>query len=327
MRASLNIGTSHAVLRRVAAASLVLLLCCAACTRGKDDPTVGGPGSGSAGSSPLPIALHVVASFYPLEEAAERAGGGRVAVTDLTTPGVEPHDLELTPDDVEAIDTADVVLYLGEGFQPAIEAAVKDAGGTAVDLLAGLPTLPPPDGADAAGLSVDPHVWLDPLRYAALVGEVATAFGTADPAHAAFYRANGDAFTRQLAALDTEFHEGLRHCSRDLILTNHAAFGYLADEYGLRQVAISGLSPDAEPSGDRLASLKTLVQQEGVTTIFTEELVSPEVAETLATEAGVATAVLHTIEGRTPDQAAAGEDYLSLMRENLHTLEVALGCS
>ena len=325
MRASLNIGR---VTRRGLAAASLVLLCCAACVLRKDDPTVASPSvSGSPGASPLPIALHVVASFYPLQEAAARVGGGRVAVTDLTTPGVEPHDLELTPDDVEAIDTADVVLYLGGGFQPAIEAAVKDAEGTAVDLLAGFPTLPPPEGEDAAGLTVDPHVWLDPLRYATLVGEVATAFGRADPAHADDYRANGNAFTRQLAALNAEYQHGLRHCSRDLIVTNHAAFGYLADEYGLRQVAISGLSPDAEPSAQRLASLKQLVQQEGVTTIFTEELLSPKVAETLASEAGVTTAVLHTLEGLTPDQASAGEDYLSLMRENLETLEAALGCS
>ncbi len=320
MRASLNIGRARLLL------ASILLLCLVACPLRKDNPTVGQPSAGSP-SPTLPIALHVVASFYPLQEAAERVGGGRVAVTDLTTPGVEPHDIELTPDDVEAIDTADVVLYLGGGFQPAIEAAVGDAQGTAVDLLAGFPTLPPPEGADAAGLDVDPHVWLDPLRYAALVGEVATAFGEADPAHADFYRANGNAFTRELAALDAEFHEGLRHCHRDLIVTNHAAFGYLADAYGLRQEAISGLSPDAEPSADRLAGLKDLVQREGVTTIFTEELVSPKVAETLASEAGVTTAVLHTIEGVTPDEAAAGADYLSLMRENLQALEVALGCS
>jgi zinc transport system substrate-binding protein len=309
-------------------ASLVLLSC-AACPLRKDSPVVESPSGrpGSPSASPLPIALHVVASFYPLEEAAERVGDGRVAVTDLTMPGVEPHDVELTPDDVEAIDSADVVLYLGGGFQPAIEAAVGDAQGTAVDLLSGFPTLPPPEGADAAGFSVDPHVWLDPLRYAALVGEVATAFGKADPAHTDFYRANGNAFTKELATLDAEYRHGLRHCSRDLIVTNHAAFGYLADSYGLRQVAISGLSPDAEPSADRLASLKDLVQQEGVTTIFTEELISPKVAETLASEAGVSTAVLHTIEGLTPDQAAAGEDYQSLMRENLETLEVALGCT
>ena len=305
----------------------VLLLACVACPAKKTTATVGQSGAASPGASPVPVALQVVAAFYPLQEAAQRVGGARVAVTDLTAPGVEPHDLELTPNDVEAIATADVVLYLGQGFQPAIQDAVSDAQGTAVDLLAGLPTLPPPAGAGETGVSVDPHVWLDPTLYAALVGEVAQAFGAADPAHAAFYHANGDAFTKELSSLDGQFREGLRHCRTNLIVTNHAAFGYLADAYGLQQDAISGLSPDAEPSADRLASLKDLVQREGVTTIFTEDLVSPKVAQTLATEAGVGTAVLHTLEGLTPDQAAAGETYTSLMRENLQTLEGALGCS
>jgi len=326
MRTSLSIAKRQGGLR--VAIATALLLACVACP--SNHGATGQSGAGTPGSptaSPVPISLHVVASFYPLQEAAQQVGGARVDVTNLTAPGVEPHDLELTPDDVEAIATADVVLYLGQGFQPAIQDAVGDAEGTAVDLLAGLATLPPPPGTDATGSTVDPHVWLDPLLYASLVGQVATAFGEADPAHAAYYRANGDAFTRELATLNGEFREGLRHCRSDLIVTNHAAFGYLADAYGLRQEAISGLSPDAEPSADRLASLKDLVQREGVTTIFTEELVSPKVAETLAAEAGVSTAVLHTIEGLTPDEVAAGETYLSLMRENLQTLEVALGCS
>jgi zinc transport system substrate-binding protein len=327
MRASLSIGSSGRAGRRHVAVAMVILLAGVACTaKGTSTPSDGASGAGTSGSPSVPIALHVVAAFYPLQEAAQRVGGARVDVTDLTAPGVEPHDLELTPDAIESIATADVVLYLGQGFQPAIQDAVKDAQGTAVDLLAGLPTLPPPAGAEA-GVSVDPHVWLDPTLYAALVGEVAQAFATADPAHAAFYHANGDAFTRELSTLDGQFREGLRHCRSNVIVTNHAAFGYMADAYGLEQDAISGLSPDAEPSADRLATLAALVKRDGVTTIFTEDLVSPKVAQTLATEAGVATAVLHTIEGLTPDQASAGETYTSLMRENLQTLEGALGCS
>jgi zinc transport system substrate-binding protein len=312
------------------AAGIVLLLTCVACPSRTSTPSDGSTSPGTSGSpsaSPVAVALHIVAAFYPLQEAAQRVGGARVDITDLTAPGVEPHDLELTPDDVEAIATADVVLYLGQGFQPAIQDAVVDAEGTAVDLLAGFPTLPPAVGTDETGADVDPHVWLDPILYAALVGEVAQAFGEADPAHAAFYHANGDAFTRELAKLGGEFREGLRHCASNLIVTNHAAFGYLADAYGLQQEAISGLSPEAEPSADRLATLKDLVQRQGVTTIFTEELVSPKVAETLADEAGVGTAVLHTIEGLTQEEAAAGETYVSLMRKNLQTLEGALGCS
>jgi zinc transport system substrate-binding protein len=292
----------------------VLVLLAAACSSPDGSPD-GSPGT-----------LSVVAAFYPVFEAAQRVGGDLVDVTNLTAPGVEPHDLELAPDQAEAIATADVVLYLGEGFQPAVQDAVGDAEGSAVDLLAGLPTIEPPGGSEE-GLTVDPHVWLDPMLYAQMVEEVRAAFAEAAPEHAATFGSNADAFTREIVSLADGYAAGLAHCDRSLLVTNHAAFGYLAAAYGLTQEAISGIAPDAEPSAQRLAELKTLVEDQGVTTIFTEDLVSPKVAQTLAEEAGVRTAVLHTLEGLSDDEVAAGADYGSQMQENLSTLRAALGCS
>ena len=271
-------------------------------------------------------ALSVVAAFYPVQEAAQRVGGTLVDVTNLTPPGVEPHDLELSPDQVESIATADVVLYVGEGFQPAVEDALGDAEGVTVDLLAGLPTVEPPDGSPE-GLAVDPHVWLDPVLYVRMVDEVRAALAKAAPDDASTFRTKADAFTNEITQLADDYRTGLASCDRTLIVTNHAAFGYLAAEYGLTQEAITGLAPDAEPSAQRLSELKDLVSREGVTTIFTEDLVSPKVAETLADEAGVQTAVLHTLEGLTDEELAAGDDYGSQMRENLSTFRSALGCS
>ena len=293
---------------------LVLVLLAAGCSS---------PGGSSDGS---PGALSVVAAFYPVFEAAQRVGGDLVDVTNLTAPGVEPHDLELAPDQAEAIATADVVLYLGEGFQPAVQDAIGDAEGRTVDLLAGLPTVEPPGGSEE-GLTVDPHVWLDPMLYARMVDEVRAAFAEAAPEHASTFRSNADAFTQEIDSLADDYATGLAHCDRTLLVTNHAAFGYLAAAYGLTQEAISGVAPDAEPSAQRLAELKTLVEEDGVTTIFTEDLVSPKVAQTLAEEAGVRTAVLHTLEGLSDEEVAAGADYGSQMRENLSTLRAALGCS
>ena len=270
--------------------------------------------------------LQVVAAFYPVQEAAQRVGGELVDVTNLTPPGVEPHDLELTPDQVEAIATADVVLYLGDGFQPAVQDAVPDAQGLAVDLLAAMPTAEPPPGSEA-GLTVDPHVWLDPVLYGKMIDEVESAFARADPSNASTFASNAQAFSKEVSQLDTAYRTGLASCQRRTIVTNHAAFGYLASRYGLTQEAISGLSPDAEPSAQRLADLASLVRREGITTIFTEDLVSPKVAQTLADEVGVTTAVLHTLEGLTDQELAAGQDYGSQMRENLSTLRSALGCS
>jgi zinc transport system substrate-binding protein len=271
--------------------------------------------------------IAVVASFYPLRFVAERLGQACVSVTDLTPPGVEPHDLELTPDAVASISTADVVLYLGGGFQPAIEDAIDDAQGETVDLLAAVPTHPAEGEEAEEGLTVDPHVWLDPGRFDEIVAATANALertggtGSCDVPQAA------EELRSDLGELDEEFRATLAGCDRDMIVTTHAAFGYLASAYGLRQEAIAGLEPEGEPSAKRLAEVKELVEREGVTTILTEELVSSDVAETLAAEAGVETAVLFTIEGLTDVEAAAGDDYLSLMQDNLETLRVALGCS
>jgi zinc transport system substrate-binding protein len=270
--------------------------------------------------------LSVVASFYPLAEAAERVTGDLGTVVNLTPAGVEPHDLELAPDDVEALVTADVVVYLGGGFQPAVEDAVGQAEGTLVDVLASSGELLPPADGDEE-LAGDPHVWLDPKRFAAIVDVIGDALADVDPDGAELLLERAASFRAELEALDGELAEGLASCERRLLVVNHAAFGYLADAYDLEQIAISGLSPEAEPDPARLAELRTFVQDEGVTTIFTEELASPEVAEALADEVGVTTEVLNPLEGLTDDELDAGEDYGSVMRDNLETLRGALGCA
>jgi zinc transport system substrate-binding protein len=283
---------------------------------------------GASGSAVEDGRVSVVASFYPLAEAASKVGRDLVSVQNLTPPGVEPHDLELAPDDIEAIATADVIVYLGGGFQPAVEDALAEAEhAVTVDALNAVATSAAPASEAEEGLTVDPHVWLDPARYEEIVRAVADALAKADPANEATYTANAQAYVAEVAALDEEFRAGLSHCERTTIVTSHEAFGYLADAYGLTQVGILGLSPEAEPDPRRLAELRDLVEREGVTTIFAEELVSPKVAETLASEAGVQVAVLNPIESLTDAQAKAGEDYLSLMRENLDTLRKALDCA
>jgi zinc transport system substrate-binding protein len=271
--------------------------------------------------------VSVVASFYPLAEAAQQVGGQHVEVTNLTAPGVEPHDLELKPSQLEAISTADVILYLGGGFQPAVEDAIGDARGRAVDMSDGLRTLPPPEEGSEPSLSADPHVWLDPVLYAQVVRKVEAALAAASPQNASAFAESAAAFGSKLDALDRAYRSGLAHCARDVIVTSHAAFGYLSQRYGLQQEPISGLSPDAEPTPQHLADLRALVERDGVTTIFTEELVSPKVAQTLADETGATTAVLNPLESLTPDEMSAGDDYVSVMRENLTELRAALGCS
>jgi zinc transport system substrate-binding protein len=275
---------------------------------------VGGCGGGEiAGDGKL----QVVASFYPLAEAARRVGGPCVRVLDLTPRGVEPHDLELSPDALEAIAAADLVVYIGSGFQPAIEEGLDEASGLALDALRGQPTLSTDDGA-----GVDPHIWLDPSRYADVAGSISEALVAAGAPPGCGIDARTDVFRDELALLDAQFATGLERCDDRVIVTSHAAFAYLARAYGLRQEAIAGIDPGSEPSARRLAELREVLVRQGVSTIFTEELVAPDVAEVLASEVGAGTAVLRTVE----TQPEAG-DYASAMRENLRVLREALGCA
>lgn len=329
---------------RTAAAVLAAALL-SACGGGDGDA---GDGAGDEGH------IEVVASFAPLAEVAQRVGGERVAVRNLTAPGAEPHDLELTPAAVDALEDADVVVVLGRGFQPAIEEVAARRDGPTVVVLDAL-DVGPGEVADAHGHDdeghddghaddggagdedghaddggagvVDPHVWLDPTKMAAIVDLVEDALAEASPADRPEFSRNAEALREELRALDAEFARGLADCERRLLVTAHAAFGWLAGRYGLEQEAIAGLEPDQEPSAQRLAELADLARAEGVTTVFTETLVSAEVAETLAREAGgLRTAVLDPLEGFTEEQVAAGADYFSVMRRNLATLRAALGC-
>ena len=269
--------------------------------------------TGCGGSGGAAKRATVVGSFYPLAWVADRVAAPGTRIVDLTPAGAEPHDLELTPRDLETLQDANVVLYLGHGFQPAVEKAVEGRSGPSIDLLS-TQTLRP--GAEE-GATADPHVWLDPTRLARIAIAVGSALHREQAA---------EHLAAELQTLDREFRTGLARCRRHEIVTSHAAFGYLAARYGLVQVALTGLSPEAEPSPKDLERLVDDVRRSGATVVFSETLVSPRLAETIAREAGAATAVLDPIEGLTEDETSAGEDYLSRMRWNLVTLRKALGC-
>jgi zinc transport system substrate-binding protein len=263
--------------------------------------------------------VEIVASFYPLSWAAERVGGDRVAVTNLTPPGVEPHDIELSPEQVVDVADARVAIVLGGAFQPAVEAAAADRRE---------PTLVVLDELDAtpAG-ATDPHVWLDPVLMRAIVDAVEATLVEVDPQHRSEYRERGDDVRTELEVLDAAFSAGLADCERRDLFTAHDAFGWLAARYDLRVESIAGLSPDEEPSPARLAELAQLVEETGTTTIFVETLLSPEIAETLADEAGgLRTAVLDPLEGLDEDAIRGGAAYPSVMRDNLTALRAGLDC-
>jgi zinc transport system substrate-binding protein len=245
----------------------------------------------------------VVASFYPLEWAAREIAGSGANVVDLTPTGAEPHDIELSGRDVERVRDAGLVLYVGSGFQPAVEDAVASRAGPSLDVL-----------GDADG---DPHVWLDPVRFAAIAGAIGTALGKPDEARA---------LAARILALDREYREGLADCQRRTIVASHAAFGRLASRYGLEQLSLAGAAPESEPTPRELESIVAEVRRSGATTVFREPLTTPRLAETVARETGARVAVLNPIEGLTEGSVADGEDYVSVMRANLVALREGLGC-
>ena len=285
-----------------------------------------GTGSTPAGSGNK---LAIEASFYPLQWMAERVGGDHVSVANLTKPGAEPHDLELSPKDVAALQDADLIVYLS-GFQPAVDDAVDassalafDAASTASLDLTFTPVEEGKANVDEAN-TIDPHFWLDPSRLATVANTFARTLAKADPPNALDYERNAKALAADLDALDAEFTAGLDPCKNKDLVTSHNAFGYLAKRYGLNQVAITGLTPETEPSAGQLADVAAFVEDNDVRTIYFETLVSPDVARTVARESGAKTAVLDPIEGLS--DASQGDDYLAIMRANLANLKDGQPC-
>ncbi len=314
--------TRRAVSLTAAAVSVLLAAACGA-------PSGTGPAASQPGQ------LDIVAAFYPFQFVAERVAGPYATVSNLTQPGAEPHDLELTPRQVAHLSTADLVVYQ-KSFQAAVDEAVDQSGvNNALDTatVVALQPLDAPDdhdhehgdaGDEDAHGGLDPHVWLDPSQLGTIATEVARRLGEIDPSRRADFDANARALTDQLGTLDQDFRQGLSDCARREFVTTHAAFGYLARRYDLEQLAISGLSPEAEPSPTRLAEVQQEVREHQITTIFFETLVSPAVAESLASDLGLQTDVLDPIEGIT-DQSR-GTDYVAVMRANLAALKKANEC-
>lgn len=336
----LKFPTRRALVRAAAAtAALALGASLTACS-----------GQTSGGAKNADGTLPVSVSFYPIQYLVEAIGGDHVTVTSVTPTNVEPHDYELSPKDVTGLSSAAIIAYVS-GFQPSLDDAVAQVDGPTVVDLAGSVSLEHHDGVseehdhdgegagdhssaeahesetahdhehEGDGAALDPHFWLDPQRMVSAANAIEAALSKADPDNAADYKANLATLTTTLEDLDTSYSTGLAQCQRTTFVTSHAAFGYMAERYGLTQTSISGIDPDSEPSPADLAAVKQVVQDTGTTTIFTEELVSPETAEALASETGASTAVLNPIES-----APEGSDYAGAMTTNLQELRTALSC-
>lgn len=315
------------------------LIALSACSPSDAADGEGGAGGKSAGK------LAVVASFYPMQYLAEEIGGTHVDVSTLTKPGVEPHELELGTRRAAQLGEADYILYL-KGLQPAVDEAITAAGVPDTVDAASLTTLEKHGsevghahgGEEHAGeeghageeehahegeAGTDPHIWLDPVKYAEVAKGVGASLEKADPDNAAAYRKNTTTLVERLTTLDTAFKQGLADTDTKTFITTHSAFGYLAERYGLTQESISGISPESEPSPARIKELRSIAAEDKVGTVFFETLVSDKTAKTVAADSGLRTDVLDPLEGIT--EKSKGADYVEVMESNLAALEKALG--
>ncbi|GAX89968.1 metal ABC transporter substrate-binding protein [Effusibacillus lacus] len=293
--------------------------------------------------------IQVITSFYPLADFSKNVGKENITVTNLVPPGVDPHDWEPTPKDMKKVSEAKVFIYNGAGFEPWIEKVLESVDKSKlviIDTSKNVELLKAGDlehehesehkdehqnekteeHKDEQGHGeYDPHFWLDPLNAIKQVQAIAEGLGKADAQNKDKYEANAKEYTGKLEALHKEFETELAKAKKKEVVTTHAAFGYLTHRYGLEQIPIMGLAPDAEPSPKAMKEIVEEAREHDVKYIFFETLVSPKVAETVAKEIGAKTLVLNPIEGLTEEEQKKGEDYISKMRENLKNLVTALG--
>lgn len=270
--------------------------------------------------------IQVAASFYSLSFFAREIGGARAEVTNITPAGAEPHDYEPTARDMIRIENSRLLIVNGGGFEAWGEDVRENIDPRRTLVVVAGEGLANQRMTENGGDVIDPHVWLNPLLAQQMVGNVTQGFIRVDPRNAAYYEANANILNSRLDDLDRAYREGLRDCARQSIVTSHAAFGYLAAAYGFRQVAITGVSPDAEPSPRTLGEIAAFAQNNNIKYIFFERLVSPKLSETIAREVGARTLVLNPLEGLSAEELAEGKDYITEMQHNLANLQIALQC-
>lgn len=285
-------------------------------------------------STPRSEKIEITTSFYPLAEFSRQVGGEFVQVQSLTPTGVEPHDFEPAPRQVQTIYKSDLFVFNGGGVDawasdlaPSIEqngVQILEMSGLMTNLLP--VTESEEEGEDHEEELFDEHFWLSPKLAQREVEAIADALIAIDPIHAAQYQMNTKSFIDELQELDQEYEQGLAVCDIRVSVTSHAAFAYLAKDYDFQQLPLTGLSPDEEPSAGSLARLSEIAKELGVKYVFFETLVDPKLAQTLAREIGAQTLVFNPLEGLTQEEINLGENYLSIMMENLDNLRTAMLC-
>lgn len=272
--------------------------------------------------------VSVAASYYPLYDFAKNVGGDKVSVTNITPAGSEPHDYEPSPQQLVEAQKSKVFVYNGGTMEPWVDKFISDYKSIGVQAGSGIDFIKGSD--EETGVSSedikDPHFWLDPVLAQQIVNNISDGLIKADPKNKDYFSDRAKAYNNKLAQLDQDFKTGLATCQSHSVITSHAAFGYLAKRYNLDIVSIAGITPGEEPSAAKLADLTKLVKEKQIKYVFFESLVSPKLAETVASETGAKTAVFDPVEGVSDEDQKQGKDYLSVQRENLANLRTALAC-
>lgn len=269
----------------------------------------------------------ITTSFYPLYYFTEQIAGNKLSVVNITPSGAEPHDYEPTASDIITIEKSQLLIINGAKLEAWGDKISNQLANTSTKVVVASREITTNNYLDENGnKTTDPHIWLDPKLAKQEAKNIATAIYKIDPSNMAYYKDNLKKLDETLNELDSDYKLGLSDCSNKNIVTSHAAFGYLANDYGLKQISISGLSPDAEPSPDKLAEIANFAKENNVKYIFFESLTSPKLSQTIASEVGAKTMVLNPLEGLTPAEKNAGKDYVSIMKDNLNNLKIALEC-
>jgi ABC-type metal ion transport system, periplasmic component/surface adhesin len=282
----------------------------------------------------------VITTIFPLKEFAQAVGGERVKVTQLLPPGAEAHTWEPKPSDIVKLSRADVFIYIGAEMEPWVSGILKTLENpklVIIEASQGLSLL----GADHAEAiaeehhhghesnhkGFDPHIWLNFDYDQKIVDKITEALSKKDPEGILRYQRNAKAYKAKLRDLDLRYRKDLGKCnSKEIILGSHAAFGYLVKQYGLTQIPLYGISPNAEPTPKKMAEVITLAKKYRAKAIYYEELVNDKLAKTIAQETGAKTFVLSTGENLTQKQIEAKVSFLTLMEQNLENLKYGLAC-
>lgn len=289
-------------------------------------------GAGGTSENSDEQTIQVVTTFFPLYDLAREIGGSHVEVTNLVPSGVEPHDWQPGSRDMIRMTSADLFIYNGAGLEGWVESFIASldekgpyvqAGAAGISLI-GAEEHELEAGHDHVHGPNDPHAWVSPLQGMKYAANIKDALIRIDPEHRQAYERNYNELLEQLEAIHEEYNTLAKQSSNKDFVVSHDAFAYLARDYGLRQHAIMGLSPDAEPTRQQISDISQFIRNHGIKTILFEEFVSPKLAQVLADDLNVETMVIHSLEGLTEEQEARGETYLSLMRDNRDILEQAL---